>query len=104
MNLEQQLLQRLQQLDPEQVEIINESFGHAGYYPGKETHFKVVVVSDVFEKLRLVQRHQTVYAQVSDLLTTGGGKIHALAIHAYTPQEWEGQAPDSPQCAHAPKR
>ncbi|EPN5155640.1 BolA family protein, partial [Acinetobacter baumannii] len=26
-----------------------------------------------------------------------------LAIHAYLPSEWQGQAPASPECAHAPK-
>lgn len=31
------------------------------------------------------------------------GKIHALAIHAYVASEWQGQAPASPECAHAPK-
>ncbi|MFX9962086.1 BolA family transcriptional regulator, partial [Acinetobacter baumannii] len=25
------------------------------------------------------------------------------AIHAYLPSEWQGQAPASPECAHAPK-
>ncbi len=30
-------------------------------------------------------------------------QIHALAIHAYIPTEWQGQAPASPECAHAPK-
>jgi len=36
------------------------------------------------------------------------GKIHALALHTYTPDEWDnaGQVPDSPRCRgggkHAP--
>ncbi len=48
-----------------------------------------------------MQRHQKVYAAAGDLLAPS--RIHALAIHAYLPQEWQGQAPDSPECAHAPK-
>ena len=56
MNLEQQLIQRLQSLSPIHLEVVNESSGHGGYFPGKESHFKVVVVSDAFEGLRLVQR------------------------------------------------
>ncbi|RKG30122.1 BolA family transcriptional regulator [Acinetobacter guerrae] len=101
MALQQQLVERLNTLQPTHLEVINESSGHGGYFPGKESHFKVAVVSPIFEGLRLVQRHQKVYAVATDLMSPG--KIHALAIHAYTPDEWQGQAPDSPECAHAPK-
>ena len=41
MNLEQQLIERLQTLAPTHLEVINESAGHGGYFPGKESHFKV---------------------------------------------------------------
>ncbi len=101
MSLEQQLIERLQDLQPSNLQVVNESSGHGGYFPGKESHFKVVIVSEAFEGLRLVQRHQKVYAAAGDLLAPS--RIHALAIHAYLPQEWQGQAPDSPECAHAPK-
>ncbi|NHC03330.1 BolA family transcriptional regulator [Acinetobacter sp. 187] len=101
MSLELQLIERLQQLSPSHLEVLNESAGHGGYYPGKESHFKVTIVSDAFAGLRLVQRHQKVYAAAGDLL--GAGNIHALAIHAYLPTEWTGTAPASPECAHAPK-
>ena len=63
---------------------------------------KVIIVSNEFNGLRLVQRHQKVYALASDLMNPG--QIHALAIHAYLPSEWQGQAPASPECAHAPKK
>lgn len=101
MNLEQQLTERLAALAPSHLEIVNESSGHGGYFPGKESHFKAVIVSEAFTGLRLVQRHQKVYAAAGDLL--GPGKIHALAIHAFLPTEWVGQATPSPECAHAPK-
>ena len=101
MQLQTQLEELLQQCSPSHLEILNESSGHGGYFPGKESHFKVVIVSEAFEGLRLVQRHQKVYAAAGDLLAPN--RIHALAIHAYLPQEWQGQAPDSPECAHAPK-
>ena len=48
MNLEQQLIERLNTLNPTHLEVINESSGHGGYFPGKESHFKVVVVSEDF--------------------------------------------------------
>ena len=101
MTLEQQLIQRLQDLSPTHLEVVNESSGHGGYFPGKESHFKVIVVSDQFEGLRLVQRHQKIYATAGDLLSPS--RIHALAIHAFVPSEWQGQATPSPDCAHAPK-
>jgi BolA protein len=99
--LEQQLVERLGELQPSHLEVVNESSGHGGYYPGKESHFKVVMVSDAFTGLRLVQRHQKIYAIVGDLLSPG--KIHALAIHAFVADEWQGQDTSSPECAHAPK-
>lgn len=101
MQIQSQLEQLLQVLRPAYLEIINESSGHGGYYEGKESHFKVTLVSEDFVGLRLVQRHQKVYAAVTDLLQPN--KIHALAIHAYTAEEWTGERPDSPLCAHAPK-
>lgn len=101
MSLEQQLTERLQQLSPSHLEVVNESSGHGGYFPGKESHFKTVIVSEAFAGLRLVQRHQKVYAAAGDLL--GPERIHALAIHALLPEEWNGQDTSSPECAHAPK-
>ena len=101
MRLEQQLTERLNTLQPSHLEVSNESAGHGGYFPGKESHFKVVVVSEEFQGLRLAQRHQKIYAVAAELMSPG--KIHALAIHAYIPSEWQGQAPASPECAHAPK-
>lgn len=101
MTLQAQLEQRLQTLQPTHLGIDNESHGHGGYFPGKESHFKVVIVSAQFDGIRPVQRHQKIYAAVGDLIAPS--RIHALAIHAYAPSEWTGDAPNSPECAHAPK-
>ncbi len=95
--LQTELASRLAQLTPTVLQLVNESSGHGGYYPGKESHFKLTIVSPVFAGLRLVQRHQKVYAAAGDLLSKG--QIHALAIHAYAPDEWQGQSVDSPECA-----
>ncbi len=93
------LTQKLQTLQPNYLELVNESMSHAGYFEGKESHFKLTIVSDAFDNKRPVARHQMVYAIASELLTSQGGTVHALAIHAYTPTEWQGESPDSPQCA-----
>ena len=93
------LTHQLQELQPQHLELVNESMNHAGYFDGKESHFKLIIVSESFEGKRLVARHQLIYDRANSLLTSQGGQIHALAIHAYTPAEWQGQNPESPLCA-----
>lgn len=80
---------------PDHLEIINESYMHS-VPPGSESHFKLVLVSDQFAGLRPVARHQKVYAALGALMQ----QIHALALHTYTPDEWQAQgvAPESPKC------
>lgn len=99
--IKHQLTEQLQALNPTYLDLQNESMNHAGYFDGKESHFKLTIVSDNFANQRLVARHQKVYGAVANLLTQDGGTVHALAIHAYTPEEWQqqGTSPDSPNCA-----
>lgn len=49
-----------------------------------DTHFAALVVSEAFEGLRPLQRHQLVYRALGDRM---GGEIHALSIRALTPAE-----------------
>ena len=49
------------------AEIVNESHMH-NVPPGSESHFKVTLVSNRFEGLRLVKRHQEVYGLLTDLM------------------------------------
>ncbi len=66
--------------------------------PGAESHFKVLVVSERFEGQGLVARHRSLNQILREELQGG---LHALAIHAWTPQEWfekGGEAPSSPPC------
>ena len=82
---------------PQQLEVINESFMHS-VPPGSESHFKVVVVSSLFESIPLVGRHRKVNGVLADELAGG---IHALSIEALTPAQWEsrgGVTFGSPQC------
>ena len=83
----------LADLQPEQLEVLDESHMHSR---GLETHYKAVIVSPLFAGLNAVKRHQKVYATVGELM----GQIHALALHTYTPEEWaaQGVAPASPTC------
>lgn len=88
-------------LNPAYLTLDNESHMHAGHFEGKESHFKLVIVSQAFDGIRLAARHQKIYAAVAPYLTANGGTVHALAIHAYTPDEWASltDAPNSPLCA-----
>ncbi len=105
MTTQDQLIASLQALQPSHLELVNESMQHAGYFEGKESHFKLTLVSAAFTGKRLVARHQQIYALVNHLLTRQNGSVHALAIHAYTPSEWQTLAesldnvPKSPLCA-----
>ena len=83
-------------LAPAVLEIENESHRHSGNNP--ESHFKVTLVTDVFEGASLVQRHRAVNELAKDELAAG---LHALSIHAYTPAQWEARGwaiPQSPPC------
>ena len=80
-----------------QLDVRNESHQH-NVPPGSETHFKLLIISDDFEGLTRVKRHQAIYALLSDLLASG---IHALSLYVYTTREWATQSQgvaDSPQC------
>ena len=80
---------------PEHLEVINESHQH-NVPEGSESHFKVIVVSDEFDGKNLVSRHRMVYESLAKELET---QVHALALHTYTPADWQlARAPESPQC------
>lgn len=96
MNVQSQIEAKLKgELAPAHLEVINESHGHA-VPKNSETHFKVVIVSEKFEKLSLVSRHREVYRVLQSEMSNG---VHALALHTYTAAEWAAtQAPKSPPC------
>ena len=77
---------------PAHLEIIDESYKHAGHAAMKEhnrsgeTHFKVVIVSDDFDGKMLIDRHRAVNDCLADELQTG---VHALSIEAKTQKQWE---------------
>jgi len=82
-------------LQPQQLQVINESHMHAG--PRTESHFKLVLVATAFSGLAKVKRHQLVYRLLADELACG---VHALALHLYAPEEWESaQVQESPLCS-----
>jgi len=80
---------------PERLEVINESYLHAGHHHledghdavfdgSGETHFRVRIVSPAFAGLSRIQRHRAVNDVLAEELKAG---VHALAIEPAAPGE-----------------
>lgn len=97
MTLQTQIEQKLAALAPDVLQVENESHMH-NVPANSETHFKVTLVSDTFDGMMPVKRHQQIYALLADELS---GPVHALALHLYTAGEWQARGaerPNSPNC------
>lgn len=73
-------------LSPEELRVEDESHqhrGHAGAADGRG-HFRVHIVARAFEGRSRIERHRLLYQALGEQMTTD---IHALAIHAFTPEE-----------------
>lgn len=82
---------------PAVLRVNNESSMHA-VPAGAESHFRVVIVSAEFAGKSPVARHRAVHTALREEIERG---IHALAIEARTPEEWNAlgeQTTPSPQC------
>jgi len=82
-----EMRRRLAALQPQTLELIDESAlhaGHAGASPGGNTHWRLVIVSPAFAGRNTVARHRMVYEALGSLMND---PIHALAIRARAPGE-----------------
>jgi BolA protein len=79
--------QRLRELEPEQVEIADESGRHAGHEGAKSGggHYLLTIVSRKFSGKPALARHRLIYSVLEDMMHK---RIHALGIKAYTPEEF----------------
>lgn len=88
MSVEAAIREKLERaLAPSRLEVVNESHLHAGHRssPGTgESHFRVLVVSAMFAGKPRLARHRLVNEALAEELK---GKVHALAIEAYAPEE-----------------
>ncbi len=85
MNLEQEITQRLQALEPSTLEIKNDSHLHAGHAGNNGgSHFSLRITSSHFCGKSLIMRHRLIYQKLADLMPH---KIHALSIHAIATDE-----------------
>jgi BolA protein len=84
--LASEIRERLAGLEPQSVELMDESgrhVGHAGAAAGG-SHFRLVIVSQRFAGLPKLERHRMIYAALGTLMRR---EIHALAIQALAPDE-----------------
>ena len=82
-----QIEQRLRAaLQPLRLEIRDESEKHAGHAGAREGggHYDVTIVAAQFAGKGLLQRHRLVYDALGEAMRKD---IHALSIHAFSPDE-----------------
>lgn len=86
MSIEAEIRKRLQALEPSSLHLEDESAQHAGHAGASAGgHYRLTIVASRFQGLNAVARHRLVYQTLGDLMQKG---IHALAISAYTPEEF----------------
>ncbi len=74
-------------LSPKALEIIDESHlhaGHAGARAGGDSHFKVLIVAEVFDGRSRVDRQRLVNGLLADEFAAG---LHALSLTTLTQEE-----------------
>jgi len=87
LSVAQEIRARLATLQPERIELVDESEahrGHAGYREGGNTHWRLTIIAPAFAGKPTVARHRMVYQALGELMQH---PIHALAINARTPDE-----------------
>ena len=76
---------KLAALDPQRLEILDDSAKHAGHAGAKEGgHYRLTIVSPRFSGCGTMQRHRLIYEALGPMMR---GEIHALSIKALTPEE-----------------
>ena len=79
------LRERLAALAPQSLAIEDESHLHAGHAGAREGgHYKITIVAAAFAGHNTVRRHRMIHEAVGDLMR---GRIHALSIRAFSPDE-----------------
>ncbi|WP_148716353.1 BolA family protein [Chitinolyticbacter meiyuanensis] len=87
MELIAEIQQRLAVLEPESLDVHDDSAAHAGHAGAASGggHFELTVVSAVFTGQTALARHRRIYNLLADLIPS---RIHALQIRALTPDEF----------------
>jgi len=82
----ERMTQRLQALEPQRLQIEDESALHAGHEGARSGggHYRLLLVSARFRGLSRMARHRLVYDCLDPMLR---GEIHALAMTLQSPDE-----------------
>ena len=75
----------INELNVSKIDLVDESYKHIGH--NKDTsggHFKLMIVSDDFQDMKLLDRHKLIYNILGRMIKVD---IHALSIRALTKQE-----------------
>jgi BolA protein len=73
-------------LNPVKLDLFDDSDKHAWHAeakPGGQTHYTLVIESEKFRGMSMVQSHQLIYGLLDEEFKTG---LHALAIKASAPK------------------
>lgn len=86
MTVAERIEEKLAALNPESLEVVDESAAHAGHEGAKAGggHYRLVIVARAFEGKPAQLRHRMVYEALGPMMKR---EIHALAIKAYAPGE-----------------
>ena len=97
MSIKNSIESKLQSLQPQFLEVTNESHKH-NVPRGSESHFKITIVSKEFQGKMLLARHRVVNSILADELAHS---IHALTLNPMTIEEWietGGSVHNPPPC------
>lgn len=103
MSREQRIRSTIEEsLQPVALGVENESHQHSG--PATESHFKVLVVADIFAGKSRIERQRLINDLLKDEFTSG---LHALTQRLLTPEEYAkgaGEGFVSPACMGGPRQ
>ncbi|MGH8726856.1 MAG: BolA family protein [Burkholderiales bacterium] len=86
MTTAERIREKLQTLQPQRLEIADDSALHAGHAGAASGggHYHVLIVSEFFRDKNQVARHRLIYSALGEMMKK---EIHALSIQALTPNE-----------------
>lgn len=91
MSVAQQIRDKLTAaLSPQRLDVIDDSHrheGHAGHDGRGESHFRVLIVSEIFVGLSRLDRQRLVNETLASELQD---RVHALSMRTLTPEEAAG--------------
>jgi len=77
----------LEKISISKISIIDDSYRHRNHKKDNQGgHFKLLLVSDVFENLNLIKRHQLIYNILDSMIKKD---VHALSMQLLSVDEYK---------------